>query len=238
MAAGGNKRFGAIGKRGGRVTHFHLKADPLRSPRGLTHLTSVMTLRCSPNPQRASRPETRSGRHTLAWGLAAERIGSALARNPMRPTAPRPRKASRYRWWNADSRIEGPQETGSSGKRTHPFGLDQCREPSGVERSNLLQASLEAAGRHEPRPGALDHAGRQPALGCEPAGFFWPSLPSNPGAQDQQKSLRGSMARGMGSVKQEQNSGGCGSSAGSQMVSIVLTSKPVSYFFGMALTNI
>jgi hypothetical protein len=89
-----------------------------------------MTLRRSRNPQSARRHERRSGRagrYTLAWGLAAERFGSALARNPMRPTEPGRRKASRYRWWNADSRIEGPRETGSSGKRTYPSRLDQCQ---------------------------------------------------------------------------------------------------------------
>ena len=92
-----------------------------------------MTLRRSRNPQSARRHERRSGRagrYTLAWGLAAERFGSALARNPMRPTEPGRRKASRYRWWNADSRIEGAQETGSSGKRTYSCGLDECQAGS------------------------------------------------------------------------------------------------------------
>jgi len=44
MAAGGNKSFAAIGKKGGRATHFHLKADPVVSPLRLTHLTSVTAL--------------------------------------------------------------------------------------------------------------------------------------------------------------------------------------------------
>ena len=140
MAVGGNKRFAAIGKKGGRATHFHLKADPVVSPVGLTHLTNVIALGRSQSARRHETRSGRAGRHTLAWALAANEVWQHFGQQPdeadcggtlQSPALP---VVERGLVGSRDRKKRDLRES----ERTHPASISAEPGASGVERSNLL----------------------------------------------------------------------------------------------------